>query len=144
MGVVSSNVYEIYLKKMKPIMGRVQIENTPKITNVKATKVVASFAGNTKVPGIIVDFVYTTKYKNDKEILAEIEVKGSVLYTVNEEKEAKKLEEEFNNNKKLESNVEITILNHILRKATLLALDLSQKAELPPVINMPRLVESGK
>ncbi len=144
MGVVSSNVYEISVKKKKPLTGRVNVENKPKITDVKATKIVASFAGDTKVPGIVVDFEYVTEYQQDKEVLAEILLKGSVLYTVKDEKEAENLEKGFKEDKKLKEEVEIAVLNHILNKGTLLALDLSQKVELPPVINMPRIVRRGK
>ncbi len=144
MGVVSSNFYEISVKKKKPMTGRVNVENKPKITDVKATKIVASFAGDAKVPGIIVDFEYLTEYKQDKDVLAEILLKGSILYAVKDEKEAEKLEKHFKENKKLDEDVEIVVLNHILNKGTLLALDLSQKVELPPVINMPRIVRRGK
>ncbi|NPA38522.1 MAG: hypothetical protein GXN99_01870 [Candidatus Nanohaloarchaeota archaeon] len=144
MAIIGSTIDAISSKKIKPATSSLKIENIPAIKNVKSTKIIANFAGGSKVPGITVSYEYTSTYYSNEDKIAEIKIEGKLLYTTKDEKEAKELEKEFEKTKRMKSEVEIEILNHILHKATLHALTLSQMLELPPVIRMPRIVRREK
>ena len=141
MGILGMNISSMQVHRDKPITGKIEIRNTPKIEDIRATTVVGGIKGEEKVSALEVSFVYSSTYANEGEELAKIEIKGTILYTDKEEV-LKDLEKEWKKSKKLKNrDVEIAIFNYIFAKITIIALKLADMMELPPVISMPRIVK---
>ena len=80
-----------------------------------------------------VDFVFTLKFGE----LGKLEMGGRVLFLLDKESEEAALKEW--KSKKLPENLRLIILNLILQKSTLKALQIEEELGLPLHINLPRL-----
>ena len=105
--------------------GDIKINSTPRILDVKETK----------VPDVkkafSVHFEFVTRY--DPE-LGEIKMTGDILYTADAKS---KITDAWKKNKRLPQNVEIEILNHLFRHCLLKIANIAQDLQLPPPIRFP-------
>ena len=141
MSIVAISMKEVSGKINKPISGKVNIEHTPSIENVKKTKMVASFGDSrTTSPALDIEYSFRIRYHNEKDDFAVLLIKGNILYAVKDEKEADTLEKEWKKDKKL-AGKEIDILNAIMRRNISKMLYLSEILNLPPVLQIPTFVK---
>jgi hypothetical protein len=86
--------------------------------------------------GISVDFEFKTSYEVDKskKVGAEIAFTGEVLIIESNHKE---ILDGWKKNKKLPNNINILIVNTILRRCLTEGLLLSEKLNLPPPVILP-------
>ena len=119
-------------RKSKPL--KANIKTTPKIKNVKKTKI-----SETKQDVLNVSFAFETDYNDHGKITLE----GNLLYMNNKE-ELDKILKEWDKNKKLPLDTDIEIKNYLLRKVVVQSLYISDVLNLPPVIELPRIVKKKK
>lgn len=111
--------------------GGVKVNNRANITDVKEREL-----PNLNTKGLIVTFDYKTEYissKNGKSV-AEIAILGEV-YVI--EQNLAEIMEKWKKEKKLPENVNIHIINTILRKCITKAIVLSEDLMLPSPIALP-------
>ena len=119
---VNANVNEEHL------FGSINITSTPIIESVEKKEV-----PNMKdIVGI--KFKYTTVY----EKAGEVALTGEVLYRV---EDAKKTEKLWKDNKRMEDDIAIDVLNFILRRCVAKTLELSDSLRLPPPIQFPTVTK---
>lgn len=130
MPIVGFNIEKLYVEKKKPIEGNVRIKNDMTIKEiVKDDK-----SSSTEKEGILkFIFEFSTEYQ---EGIGNIEIGGYVLY-LDDKKKIKEILERWNKEKSMETDLLTRILNIILMKCNIKALELSQEMNLPPNIKIP-------
>ena len=130
MPIIGFNFDKMYIERKKPISKDIKVKNDMVIKDIKPIKV--GFAKKQEEV-LKFDFKYTAKYDPN---IAEILIEGNVLY-LSEEKETKKILEEWKKTKKTPVKTTMQIVNTILIKCGIKALSLSQDLNLPPHIRLP-------
>lgn len=118
-----------------------QIERNPtfegKIPNIESNIDIKSIEKHKfdliKEEPLKIDFLFNLKYKE----LGKLEMSGSLIIMFDEKTQKQVLEEW--KDKKLPNNIRLIILNIILQKSSLKALQLEEEIGLPLHVNMPRL-----
>lgn len=82
-----------------------------------------------------ISFDYTLDYTPK---IGKISFKGNVLY-LGDDKEVKEAKEQWKKDKKLNPGLTQNVLNHVLFKSTVRALNLSEEVNLPPHIPLPKI-----
>ena len=119
---VNANVNEEHL------FGSINVTSTPSIESVEKKEV-----PNMKdVVGV--KFKYTTNYEKAGDVV----LAGEVLYKV---EDAKKTEKLWKDNKRMEDDIAVDILNFILRRCVVKTLELSDALRLPPPIQFPTVTK---
>jgi len=131
MPVVGMNIKTIDAKKHQEISGPVKVNNTTNFTDIKEHDL-----GSLDKTGLAITFTFRTEYNadNSKKPIAEIEINGDVLFLDNQHQTILK---NWKKDKKLPDEVNIQIINVILRKCITKALDLSEELQLPPPVALP-------
>ena len=99
----------------------------------------ASIPLSTKQKGLDFNFKFIIDYDPD---IANISISGTVSYMV-EEKESKEIWDEWKKTKRLPKKVSMPVLNLILDKCNIKALELEQDLALPTHLPMPSVKVSG-
>jgi len=113
---------------------RMSVRTTPKINDVKVSKL-----AETKSDVLSVKFSFETQYG---EGAGKIHIEGILIYKGDEP--AKKIAEKWEKEKKLPIDTDIEIKNYLLRKVVIQALNLADMLQLPPVVELPRVVKGTK
>ena len=131
MPVVGLNIKTINAWKNQEITGPVKVNNTTNFTDVKEHKMDAI-----DKKGLSITFSFKTEYniENSKKSVAEIEINGDVLF-IDEGHEA--LLKSWKKDKRLPDEINLQVINTILRKCVTRALDLSEELSLPPPVALP-------
>lgn len=82
-----------------------------------------------------ISFDYTLNYTPK---IGKISFEGNVLY-MGKEKEVKEAQEQWKKDKKLNPGLTQAVLNHVLFKSTVRALNLAEEVGLPPHIPLPKI-----
>ena len=111
-------------------IGVKKINTTPKITNVKKSKL--NGVGS-KLDVLTISFEFKTDYTPNAGI---IEINGDVIYSSDKVSEINKAWEK---DKKLLPNTQVEIINHIFKTVSIKSLMISDMLKMPPVVSLPRL-----
>jgi len=130
MPVIGMSISTIDAKKYEEVTGPVKVNSN---TNLKEVREQDLPALNKK--GLSISFEFKTQYINDKnKTLAEIIIGGDIFFIDNEQD---KILKEWKKDKKLPDEVNLQIINAVLRKGITKALNLSEELQLPPPIILP-------
>jgi hypothetical protein len=130
MPVIGINVRAIGARKDEEIVGSVKVNSNTNIKNIKDQEIPAL-----KQKGLLIDFEFKTDYVNDKnKSVAEINISGNVLFI---DEQMERITKEWKKDKKLPDDVNLQVINAILRKSIVKALSLSDELQLPPPIALP-------
>ena len=136
MPAIGLNLKLINASKTGEVTGPVNISNRTKIKGV-TEKNLPSLGKD----GLLIEFVFYADYKSKEDKnLAVIEIEGEVFFVGDDQKDVKTM---WDSQKKLPDNVNIDILNIILRKCLTKSLQLSEDLQLPPPIALPFATTKG-
>ncbi len=134
MPIVGVNINEIYAKiNDENRTGHVEIKSTPKVEDVERREFL--FAGMKEA--IIIKFSFKTVYEPE---VAEISFNGDIIFQA---EDAKKFMKYWKENKKLEDEIMVEVLNAIFRKCMSKGMQIADDLRLPPPIAFP-IVEPKK
>jgi len=120
----------INASKREEFEGMAGVENRTKIKDVKEKDMPA--IGK---KGLEITFVFDVEYKKDNgKSFATIEMEGDVFYLGEDQK---KVLDMWAKEKKIPEDLNIDVLNTILRKCITKSLELSEDLQLPPSIALP-------
>lgn len=122
------NFKNITAKKLTDPKGNININNNTKIIKVEETTVPLF---RSKVARI--DFGFQTTYTQGRKKIGVIAMEGSVLFKGN----IREILKSWNKNKKLPDKITLPVMNSILRKCLLRAIELADQISLPPPTKMP-------
>ncbi len=129
MQIVGMFIKNIVAKKYEDEIKNLKVNNNTKINSVKEQDI--SALGR---KGLNIDFDFSTEYKNENKKIAEISISGNV-YVIDNDYE--KLLELWKKENRLPDEVNINVLNAILRKCFIKSLLLTEELQLPSPIPMP-------
>lgn len=129
MPIIGMNVNSIEAIKKGKVERGLKVNNQTSITDVTEQKL-AGLGKN----GLRIMFEYKTTYTVNNADVALIRMTGEVMY-VGEDIE--NIKNSWNTNKKLPENIDVQVINHILRKGVTKSLALSEELQLPPPIKLP-------
>ena len=119
-------------EKTGKAVGNININHNFNITDVELTEI--AFQGSK--PALKILFEFRVDYEPK---IGSVEMKGHLVYYDNEE-EIKKLQTQWKKEKKLSTGLTTLVANTILSKANIKALILSQEVNLPPQIQLPKVM----
>ena len=122
------NYTKILVEKEKEFSGELKISPNINIKNIEKHN-----SENSKNNFLKVEFKFGVEYTN----LGKIDLEG-VMFLIVDSKIQKEVLDSWKN-KKLEGNINLLILNIIMQKASLKALELEDEMGLPPHVQLPRL-----
>jgi len=129
MRIIGFNFKEISAKRKKPVKGQSQLKTGMNIDNIVEEGLDIS---NQKA--LKISFTFKIEYTPD---LAEIEFKGFVLL-LDEKNDSKKILKDWKD-KKFNHPIKVNLLNFIMSKCNLKAINLEEDIGLPLHIPFPRL-----
>ena len=132
MAAIGVQFDKVVVDRLKPLEGKVSVNNNSKITDVK--KIDVPF-GKSNRPALRFDFEYSVDYAPD---VAKITISGFVTALDKPEvidEEDKKWKKE----KKVSPDLMTEVLNHILARGSISALILSRELGLPAPIELPKV-----
>lgn len=132
MPIIGMTYTKINGERKKRPTGSIRVNTTPNITDVKKTDITGL---GKKVDALTVKFSLNSSFEPDVGI---INIEGEILYKTDN---VNKVLNFWKKNKKLPKENQVEILNHIFRKVSIQALQLSDTLQLPPTLNMPRIKE---
>jgi len=132
MAIVGFSFTKIHAEKKGPLQGKVNIQNNVGITDLKEYKL--NIGKNSEL-GIRFIFKYTTDYSPN---VGSLEFEGEVLW-LGEEKDVKEMLQNWKKDKKIDQEVMVPILNNVLTKANIQALNISQDLGLPAPLQLPKV-----
>lgn len=136
MPIVGFNFERINVEKKSPIKGKVQIKSNVSITDVNEEKLPT---GKTKMEGLKFNFDFTINYEPN---LGNINLKGHV-YFLDDPKIIKDIFKQYKKDKQIPPEVTMQIINTILLKSTVKALNLAQEVNLPPHLPLPQITNKA-
>lgn len=125
------NFTKIIAERKSFTKGKIEVKSNIKIDDVKEEKLTLA----KEETGLRFEFSFILSYEPK---IGEISFTGNVLYSDNVEK-IKKILKGWKKNKKIPPEINAPLINTILHRCNLKALELSQEVNLPPQIQMPRL-----
>jgi hypothetical protein len=128
MPVLGFNFTKLFIERKKPSYNKITINSNLNIQDIKEVK-----SNLFSKPTLIFEFDFNIDYKPD---IANINLKGSLLYTTTEDLHKKILDEW--KQKKVNDKIKQIIFNTILTKCNLKALQLEEEFSLPYHIPLPR------
>jgi hypothetical protein len=133
MTIIGFNFTKINAERKKPFDGQIKVQNSVKIDDVKES---ALTVGDKKQKTLVFEFSYISTYQPE---IGSIELRGILIYMT----EQKKVEEIAKNwkakGKKLPEDVMAPVINTILNKCSITALQMSKEVSLPPQIDLPKI-----
>jgi hypothetical protein len=130
MPVIGINIKSIDASKQEEVAGSVKVNSNTNIKDIKEQELPAI-----RQRGLAISFEFKTEYVNDKnKAVAQITIGGDAFYI---DEQLDRIVKEWKKDKKLPDDVNIQILNSVLRKAIVKALNLSEELQLPPPIALP-------
>jgi len=130
MPVIGISIKNINAKRYAKIERRVRVNNNTKLKEIKEQNLTAL-----KKKGLSIGFEFKTTYVSSmNKPLAEIIINGNVLFL---DSRYRKILSNWKKNKKLPEDVNLQLINAVLRKCLMRALDLSEELQLPPPIALP-------
>lgn len=138
MPVIGINLRSIESSREEEIKGNLKVNNSPKIKDVELKSV-----GSLDRDALSLDFDYTCSYatEEDEETVAEIKIKGEVIFLVEDPEE---VIEGWEEDKKLPDEVVIPTINSLMRKSLTKAINISEDLQLPPPIRFPMAKKQAK
>jgi|SRR3989344_941852 len=135
MPIVGFNYNKISVEKKQVTdpTKNIQIKSNVTITDVKEEKLPT---GKQKSDGLKLDFEFSLEYEPE---MGHINLSGFIYY-MEDPKVMKTIFKDWQKDKKLPQEVTGQVINTILLKSNIKALYLSQEVNLPPHIQMPRVV----
>lgn len=131
MPIIGFNFDKIQAEKTSKPQGNVNIKNNVSITNVQSDKV--SLSTSEDVLKFI--FEYNINYEPN---VGKINLNGHVLYLENKKK-VKEILDSWKKEKKIPSQIMQVIINSVLVKCTVKALNLENDVGFPPHITLPKV-----
>ena len=125
------NFYKVAGERNPNFKDKISINPSINISNIEEYKIPKSDACK-------VEFNFGVSYGG----LGKIELSGAIILTMNS-KDLKELLRSWKD-KKMDSDTNVTILNVIMQKASLKALQLEEDLGLPPHVSLPRLQLGSK
>lgn len=119
-------------RKKSEIKGVVKVKHNLNINSVKERDIVAF---KDKKKGIDFEFLFAIDYEPD---FGRINLYGSLMYTDNDKK-IKEVVDSWSKNKKIPHDVSVEVLNAILSRCNIKALELAEDVDLPSHIPLPRI-----
>lgn len=132
MPVIGINIRSMSSEREENIQGNLRVNNSPQIKGVSKKSV-----GQLNKDALSIDFEYACGYQvedEDKEV-ASIEMAGEVLFLAEDPEEKV---EKWEENKELDDDIVIPVINSVMRKCMTQAIDISEELQLPPPIQFPR------
>lgn len=130
MPVIGINLREIDAKRIEDLVGGIKVNNNTNVKDIKETEI---FSINKK--GLSISFEYRTEYVNEKnKKFAEINIVGDVFFIDDAQD---KILRDWKKDKRIPDDVNIQIINTILRKCVTKALSISEELNLPPPVALP-------
>lgn len=132
MPIIGFNFNKIYVERKKLPRGRVSVNNNVSIKDIKEADIPID---KTKQGALKIVFEFSSKYEPE---IGEILLSGDLLL-IEDINKLKQILKEWEDSKKVSTQVMNKILNTILTKCNIQALILSQTVNLPPPIPLPKI-----
>ena len=130
MPIIGLNYKKISAERKSAPKPNMKINTGPEITSIKKSRLEGF---DSKIDVMSVDFRFRSEIEPE---VAAIEIEGTIVYKSGKTEDIIK---SWNKNKTVPSYAHIELMNHIFKKTGILALQLSDIMQLPPVISMPKL-----
>lgn len=134
MGIVSFVFEKMFAEKTGRITDKVDINHNFNITSVERTDVIIEG----KKPALKLSFDFNVSYEPN---IGNINMSGNLVYFEKEE-EITKILNQWKKSKNLPMGITSLVANTVLLKSNIKALMLSQDVNLPPQIQLPKVVPS--
>jgi hypothetical protein len=134
MAIIGFNFTKINAERKKAVDGQIKVQNSVKIDDVRESTL---NVGDKKQKTLIFEFSYISTYQPEIGI---IELKGALVFMTDQ----KKIEEiaknwKSNKGKKLPEDIMAPVINTVLNKCSITALQMSKEINLPPQIDLPKI-----
>jgi len=139
MPVTGMMIKEIEARRTEDVVGELEVTNDTKLTTVEETDL-----PTLGKKGMRIGFSFVTNYNNrdgDKNKLAEIKINGSLLYMSDDHDKIVAMWKETN---KLPQEINIEILNALLRRCVTKAIVISEDLQMPPPVMLPHAKRTGE
>ena len=130
MAIIGLNYKKIIAEKSGSVKDNMKINTGPEISDVRKTKL-QGFESEMDV--LSVDFRFKSTVEPQ---IALINIEGTIIYKSDNPQEILK---SWTANKTLPQGAHVEIVNYLFKKVGILALELSDTLQLPPVISMPKI-----
>lgn len=114
-------------KRTAAVEGNIRVDSNTNIVDVK------DFTLPTKEKAAKISFRFQTRYSQEKKEVGNIAIDGEVIY----KGKTGDIKKYWKKEKSLPEEVGVKVINSILRKCIVKAVDLSDEIALPPPLNMP-------
>ena len=130
--IIGFEINKINVDRKGDITGGIRVKQNFNINSVKEQEIKIL---KEKKKGIAFEFVFSVDYG---QAVGNISMNGNLMYTDNDKK-VKEVIESWKKDKKIPHEVSVEILNVILSRCNIKALELAEDAGLPPHIPLPRV-----
>lgn len=134
--IIGFNFKKLSIERKKPLVKGMKVAYDLDFSNVKDEAFPLADKGQLV---LTLEFDFSVKYNPD---IAEVKMNGSVNYMMPKD-EAKKVIALWSKTKKLPKNISVPVINRILDKCNIKALELEQDLSLPTHLPMPSVDVSG-
>ena len=128
--LLAFTLQKLSAEKNKNIEGQIDVASDIKIKTIEKHKIDV-----VKQETIKIDFDFELKYGEYGKVL----IQGFLILLLNN-RDLKEIMSKWENNKEIQSDFRILVLNLIMQKCSIKALQLEEQMSLPPHIQIPRLV----
>ena len=139
MPIVGFNFTKIYAEKKNSIKKDKKIKINSRLGIINLEKELLP-TGKTKAEGLKLDFELLLEYLPK---IASIEIKG-FIYFIDDQNIIKDLLKGWEKNKSIPVDIQQQVLNSVILKATIKALELEQEINIPPHIPFPSIKPAKK
>ncbi len=137
MPIIGFNLNKILAEKTKPVEKGITVNNDLEIKDI--SKAAVEFGGKAEEV-LRFDFEFSAEYNPG---IGKVLIAGDILY-IDKEKEIRRILEEWKKTKIVEPELFSRIMNNILVKCNIKALNMALEVNLPPHLNMPLIVQGEK